>query len=99
MPVRTEYQADFIEWHPSGALLVVLNNKGELQVNILQLDINNIYEDNTSLTLGFINRVKYTIANCGDSVMQYFDVNYILSLNPWSGVRLTWTATFFSSSC
>jgi hypothetical protein len=38
----TEYQADFIEWHPSGALLVVLNNKGELQVNILQLDINNI---------------------------------------------------------
>ena len=42
LTVRTEYQADFIEWHPSGALLVVLNNKGELQVNILQLDINNI---------------------------------------------------------
>ena len=32
--VRTEYQADFIEWHPSGALLVVLNNKGELQVSV-----------------------------------------------------------------
>ncbi|XP_067938784.1 WD repeat-containing and planar cell polarity effector protein fritz homolog [Watersipora subatra] len=29
---KTEFHADFMEWHPSGALLLILNHKGDIQI-------------------------------------------------------------------
>jgi len=30
--VKPEFHCDFIEWHPSGALLLAINQKGDVQV-------------------------------------------------------------------
>ncbi|KAF6021115.1 WDPCP [Bugula neritina] len=40
--VKPEFHCDFIEWHPSGALLLAINQKGDVQVFDKSLDCLNI---------------------------------------------------------